>query len=296
MYPVRVLHLWIIPLPEVTEVEKLRTQIAPAWLGRKVIRFTAPHKDAPDPTKYAKDGWSDFSHHVRGKEILKVLRLGKNIWIGLETDPESAWSIHLGSSGWFMPGNELAHAACTVDGIERNFLHPVDDRNVRIRVHLDDGQLWNYHDARTWGTWKVREGKTPRDHEYFQKLGPDWLDESAKASMALINCVSKRDSVHILMDQSVAAGIGHYLANETLFTARIHPHRKWNYLNEGEKIAVAQAAVRNIRMAAITDNHNHWAVFLRKGKPCPTCNTKIVRAVQGKRGDYLCPRCQRRHK
>jgi len=281
-------------LPEITEVEKLRTQLAPAWLTRKVAKFSAP-KDSPNPTKYAKDGWSEFSEHVRGKVISKVLRLGKNIWIGLETDPQSAWNIHLGSTGWFMPGNEAAREACTLDGVEQNFLHSINDANIRVKVHLDDGQLWNYHDPRTWGTWKVREGETPRDHEYFKKLGPDWLDESAQASMDLVNCTQRRHTVLVLQDQSVAAGVGHYLANEALFIAHVHPHRKWNYLNEVEKIAVAQAVVRCIRMAAITDNHNHWAVFQRRGKPCPDCNTKIKRALQGSRGDYYCPKCQRRH-
>jgi len=262
---------------------------------RTISKFSAP-EGSPNPTKYAKDGWTDFSKHVRSAEIVKVYRLGKNIWVGLNTEPETAWHIHLGSTGWFLPHNQLARDLCTVDGVHSNFLHPVNPATVRVRVHFDDGQIWDYHDSRTWGNWKIREGATPRDEKYFQELGPDWLDESAMASMALMSCNQKRHATLVLQDQHVAAGVGHYLANESLWMARVHPHKKWHLLSEERKILVCQCVVRTIRMAALSNNHNHWAVFQRKGLPCPDCGTKIKRAVQGNRGDYYCYKCQSKHR
>lgn len=282
-------------MPEITEVEKLRSQVVSAWLTRKIVKFSAP-PGSSNPKKYAKDGWEGFSSHVRDQEITKVLRVGKNIWVGLDTEPRTAWHIHLGSTGWFLPGNEKAEEFYPPNDMYKNFIHSVGDHTIRVRVHLDDGQLWNYHDSRTWGTWRVREGDDPRDNEYFGGLGPDWLDESGMASIALLNSQKKGDTVQVLQDQHIAAGVGHYLANEILWLAKVHPLKKWNRVGHEKRIVVAQSVVRTIKMALKADDHRHWAVFQRKGKRCPECSTKIVRVARGSsQGDYLCPKCQRMH-
>lgn len=279
-------------MPEIVEVEKLRKQLAPAWEGRRVAKFSAP-PTSPSPKKYAQDGWEIFSATVRAQSITKLERVGKALLVMLE-EP-IMWHIHLNSTGWWMPGNNPAARAALIDPIHQNFLHTVDEKNVRVKMELDDGQLWYYHDSRTWGKWYLRPGRTPRDNEYLASYGPDWFSEEDAAIKAIRTYRSGRTVKDVLCDQKVTAGIGNYLSCEAAFHAEIHPHTVWNRLSEGQKARLADEIRKLLWQSLNSKDHEHWAVFDRKGQPCPKHNAQGILYVKDRgdaRGSYYCPLCQ----
>jgi endonuclease VIII len=121
----------------------------------------------------------------------------------------------------------------------------------------------------------------------------------------------------VLLDQSVAAGVGNYLKSDILFECRINPWTKVGELTPEEQRclaetipAVGQRALRNTGQT-VTDevlerimadpnatgshwNRKHW-VFRHTNRPCKICGTPIRAKRQGPgsgRMTFFCPNCQ----
>lgn len=273
-------------MPEAPEVEKLRRTLDAAWRGRRVRSFTAPAA-SPNPKKYVQGDWTEFSATVRAHELGAVRRVAKHLWIPL-TGTDLAWSIHLNSTGWFLP------AGSRTDPIDENFIHSFSPKTVRLKLFLDDGQEWHYHDGRTWGKWELRKGKEPRDNDYFATYGPDWLESPGEAGERLKGTNSKRTLKDILCNQKITCGLGNYLACEAAWRAGLHPHRQWNTITTADRHALCRVIVELLGTCMERSDHSHWAVFLKAGQPCPRCERKIEYAKDGvgARGSYYCGACQ----
>jgi formamidopyrimidine-DNA glycosylase len=274
-------------MPEAAEVEKLRRQLLPAFVGRKVVRLTQP-APTPDMRKVA-GNWPEFRAKLVDRRFLGVERHAKSLWLPLEGPGEEGWRIHLNSTGWFLPGNEVAKDTTHTDQIHRNFLHPTGPETIRIRVYLDDGQVWDYHDSRTWGLWEV----VPK--AYFDIYGPDWLQDPASARAALLECKTSRRIKLVVTDQRLTAGVGNYIACEACHEAGIHPLGSFKDLTEERRDRLAFAIHHQLTQALESDNHDHWKVFLKKGQPCECGGTVEYEKDAGapkSRGSYFCRKCQ----
>jgi formamidopyrimidine-DNA glycosylase len=112
-----------------------------------------------------------------------------------------------------------------------------------------------------------------------------------------------------ILDQTNVSGIGNIYADEILFLAKIHPAKKANTLTDNQYKLIAKYAktilLRAIKYGGTTiatyqSNINHSGMFqnmlkvhMRKGKPCFTCKTLIIKTKINGRGTYFCPKCQR---
>jgi len=284
-------------MPEIVEVEKLRRQMAPAWWTRKIKRFTWSEFASVDPRKFVQGDWDEFARGVLDVPIFGIWRVGKLLWVALGLDrnvPVKGWKIHLSSTGWILPGNELAAKSGRIDPIYQNFLHSTSDRTIRIRIELHDGQVWNYHDARTWSKWELSPHGTPLLDPQVQSFGPDWLEYPEKASEALSFVKTRRRLKDVLTDQKVAAGLGNYLACEAAYLAGLHPHRRFDTISTEHRALLCGAITILLRVSLGSPDHSHWNVFKRKGEECNRCKSPIqyVKDSGGKRGSYFCGVCQ----
>jgi len=229
---------------------------------------------------------------MKAGPIRGVWRVGKNLWVGLYP-LGLGWHIHLSSTGWFIPGNPKATqwaGPCLMD--PKKFLHA--SGHERLRLVFDDGQEWSYTDPRTWGKWRLRNGDTPRQNEYFKALGPDWLQSPRAAAERLINCPSGRTVKEVMCDQGVAAGLGNYLTCEICWRAKVHPLSRWSTVEEGARRILVLETNRFLKECLEAKDHAHWRVFKRLGETCERCLTQIEYAKDpgGSRGSYYCPVCQ----
>ena len=273
-------------MPECVEVEKLRQRLNVSWMGRRIVHFKAP-RSAINPRKYAQDGWAPFNMGVKNYIILNIQRVGKHLWIQLSD--RHSWQIHLGGTGWFRPAVD----ALTV--LEDSFIHSVSPKTIRVKLFFDDGQQWNYHDARTWGKWWIKPYADIKDDPYFQGYGPDWLDEEFKAKIALVRYASRRSVKDVLCDQRVTAGIGNYISCEVLHLAGIHPHKTYDKVSKEQRVVLAKHIELFLRLCIKNQDHSHWRVFLRRGKECLTCRGEEIEYEKdggGSRGSYFCRKCQ----
>lgn len=276
--------------PEIVEYHKLRRQLVTAWRGAEISNLSAP-LTCPNPKKYVQGDFSQFRTVLTSHPITDITRHGKMLFVHLASN--QLWQIHLSSTGWFMPGNEAARAKGLADPIHRNFLHGINPRNVRVRFHFQDGQRWDYHDSRTWGKWWLR----PPNWEQ-PDVGPDWLKETTKAIHVLIMHQSRRTAKDVLCDQHLTAGLGNYLACETLHLAGIHPHTRWHLVTARQREVLTQVINNFLPECLARADHGHWNVFDKAGEPCPRHPNQPIGyakdGTNGKRGSYFCSLCQKK--
>ena len=94
-----------------------------------------------------------------------------------------------------------------------------------------------------------------------------------------------------LLDQSVIAGVGNLLADETLWQARIDPRRRVDTLDDDD-LGVLLKQLRRSTQRAIKRGGVHTGEVIehrRSDGHCPRCGAPMARATVGGRTTWFCP-------
>jgi formamidopyrimidine-DNA glycosylase len=256
-------------MPELPEVETIRTGLEPKLLGRRFedveildSRLTRPL----DPAEVAAE--------LTGERVAAVDRRGKYLIVRFESG--LVLLIHLRMTG------NLAHSR---NGASEASPH------LRAVVRLDDGSDVTYRDVRRFGTWVV--------------LGPAFSGRGLRERLARRRGPVKG----VLLDQRMLAGVGNIYADEALWRARIDPRRPANELQQAEIGALHRGIRRALEAgiarqgATLRDYRtpdgdaggmqHEFKVYGRGGEPCSRCGTLIEKTRGAGRGTWFCPACQR---
>jgi formamidopyrimidine-DNA glycosylase len=209
-------------MPELPEVETARRRLERALRGRRIVDVAT----VPDPIVYRGVTPRRFAEALRGRRVRAVKRKGKHLWMELDRRP---WPLfHFGMTGSF----ELYGP-----GAER-------PRFWKLEIRLDDGRRLALPDARRFG--RIRLQHTPEDEPPLSLLGFDPLEGLPPAS-ELGRLLARRQAPikAVLLDQTVFAGVGNWIADEVLYQARIRPDRK------AASLSAAEVAALRTRMLAI---------------------------------------------
>ena len=274
-------------MPELPEVETVRTSLEPKLVGRRFeavdildSRVTRP----VEPTEVAAE--------LAGERVAAVDRRGKYLIVRFESG--LVLLIHLR-----MTGNLVHSRNGTAAG----------EPYVRAVVRLDDGSDVVYRDVRRFGTWLVLRGDE-LDPYLAERLGFEPLGRLFSSRELGARLAGRRAPVKAaLLDQRTLAGVGNIYADEALWRARIDPRRPAGELDEREVrglhrgirraleagIARQGATLRNYRTpdGASGRMQHEFKVYGRAGEPCPRCRTPIEKTRLGGRGTWFCPNCQR---
>lgn len=114
-------------------------------------------------------------------------------------------------------------------------------KHSRLKVTLSNGDVF-FDDMRNFGTIKFVNNR----HALLQKLrslGPDMLAEDIDETefIDIMKKHGKKNVTKVLMDQSVIAGVGNYVKAESLFLARVSPHRNVGNLSDSELRRLCQS-------------------------------------------------------
>jgi formamidopyrimidine-DNA glycosylase len=213
-------------MPELPEVEAARIVAEQVLGGRTIARVAA----LPDPIVLVRVTPRQLSRALVGRRVLKVARKGKHLWLELDRRPWPA--LHLGMSG-------ALHARGP--GRER-------PRFWKLEITADDGSRLVFTDVRRFG--RVRLLQDPPGEPPISLLGSDPL-EGLPAAAALRALLQRRGAPikAVLLDQSVFAGVGNWIADEVLFQARLDPHRPAASLSPEEVRALRRAILGVITTA-----------------------------------------------
>ena len=270
-------------MPELPEVESVIRGLRDDLSGRRFCGLACSWERTLS-------GWSaaDLNQALQGRSIQALTRRGK--YIIIHTD-SAALVIHLRMTGRLY--------ICQQD--ERQ----VADRWLRVAFHLDDGRELRFSDLRKFGRvdW-VDDLST-----YFAHLGPEPLSPAFSEDYWNEHCARRKKSIKaLLLDQEIIAGIGNIYADEACFLAGVHPARRADQLDGGERFRLRRAIIDVLGYAIQYEGasfqwyrkpdgsggslQTHFYVFNRGGQPCRSCATLIKKIKHGGRGTHFCPFCQ----
>lgn len=226
-------------MPELAEVEVGRKVAEGAVAGRRLIRVEC----ADDPIVF--DGLSPamMRDALEGAEVRAVHRHGKQLWFELDRRPHPLF--HFGMTGAFrVPGEP---AIDLESGLRDDGSWP--PRFTKIHLVAEEGSELVMTNARRLGRIRLRNDPPmepplsqlgfdplwgmPRFPEFERRLGARKLPLKA-----------------LLLDQSFAAGVGNWLADEILYQARLDPRRPANAL-EADEIRRLHAKLKKIVRTAV---------------------------------------------
>ncbi len=296
-------------MPELPEVEVVRAGLAPVVVDATVLGVSVHDERAL--TRHA-GGAAHFEAALAGRRIVATARRGKFLWLGLDGDA-TAIVGHLG-----MTGQLLLRAP-----------DAPPERHERVRIGLSHplrGELaLVFSDQRTFGSlavdalvptadgapggWGSDAASTPTQVAHIARdpLDPAFSEPGFRAALARTRSAIKR----VLLDQTVASGIGNIYADEALWAGRVHPETPACALS-ARAVNRLLAEVRTVLHKALAEggtsfdaqyvNVNGQAgyfahslnVYGREGRPCPRCDAPIRREAFMNRSSHFCPRCQRR--
>lgn len=280
----------VLVMPELPEVETVARQLRGQVTGAQVIRARA----------VTHEKWASASTS-QGRHIVAVRRRGKHLLLDL--NDEHTLDIHLGMTGVLRIHEESVAKLPSPHRHERLLL--------KLRGKSGDPMLLRLVDPRGFGHALIakRDERGEVALAALQAMGPEPLDGWSVAQLA--NACA-RHSVAIkavILDQSVVAGIGNYLADEILFASGIHPETSANSLSRPRLRRLHAQALRIIQAAidaggATISDYRHPdgsagdAQFLlraygREHEACLRCGRPMKKTVVGGRGTTFCSTCQR---
>lgn len=308
-------------MPELPEVEVVRAGLAPAVIGARISRVTVCDDRAL--TRHLGDA-AAFEAALTGRSISAAARRGKFLWLPLAPERDDA-----DTSDDRIRGGEAIVGHLGMSG--QLLLRPAGappERHERVRLDLEHpvhGELAVvFADQRTFGSlavdhlvptpdgapggWGTDAAATPSQVAHIAR---DPLDPAFSDARFSRTVRAKRSAIkRVLLDQTVASGIGNIYADEALWAARLHPETPADALSARavtrllhelrlvlEKALAEGGTSFDAQYVNVNGQAGYFAHSLnaygREGQACPRCGRPIVRASFMNRSSHYCPRCQR---
>jgi len=219
----------------------------------------------------------EFMEVLPGQSFTETQRWGKNLFVSTS---QGVMNMHFG-----MTGNlEYFHQSVETP------------KYSRVVFQFNNDYALAYVSKRMFG----RVSLIPGIEEYVQQksLADDALNIGQDQFAA--NVLKKKKNIKaVLLDQSTAAGVGNWIADEILYQARIHPTTPSRDLHQDQVQLIYQHMQDIINTAINTDSIReqlpvHYITkYGRKTTiSCPNCGSDIPKTVVAGRGTYACDNCQ----
>ena len=206
-------------MPELPEVETVRTGREKAWLGRTITKviLRRPNLRYPFP--------EDFEKQLVGQKIVAIRRRAKYLLI--DTDGDLVFLSHLGMSGKYtiFDAQKVSQYDLNIPDSKSAFgaMSGFDGRHDHMEIRFDDGSVSVYTDPRRFGIVKLFHRAEQEIQPLLSVLGPEPFDDW-NAQIAAKRCRGKRSPIKTtLLDQRFVVGVGNIYACEALHTAGIAP-------------------------------------------------------------------------
>lgn len=294
-------------MPELPEVETVKSGLAPVLTGKRIVRLEQRRPDLrfPFPEK--------FAERVQGRRIVTLTRRAKYLVAHIEGG--ETLIMHLGMSGRFTirlgEGSENAPGAFAFEP----GAHPKHDHIV---FQTEDGATVTYNDPRRFGFMVMTPTAAFDEHPLIRDLGPEPLGNALHAGHLAKRALGRKtDLKAFLMDQRNVAGLGNIYVCEALYRAGLSPKRAASCLARksaaptqraeqlvvtirevlADAITAGGSSLRDYRQAdgALGYFQHSFSVYGRQNEPCrtPGCQHSVRRIVQAGRSTFYCSACQR---
>ncbi|HKW93431.1 MAG TPA: DNA-formamidopyrimidine glycosylase family protein [Methylomirabilota bacterium] len=278
-------------MPELPEVEAARRAAHKVAKGRRIVEAHV----AEDPIVYEGVAPARVRRALVGRRVKAVRRHGKHLWLELDRRP---WPcLHFGMTGGIHVPRPPAGAAARRAALPAGrAVRLVSDGNVdrpdwpprftKLHLRFADGGELALADGRRLG--RIRLRTDPATEPPISALGFDaWRALPAPARFHAMLRERNAPIKAVLLDQSFAAGIGNWIADEVLYQAGIAPRRKAATLSAAEARRL-RAKIRAViglavRSGSDSDRYPRWWLFHRRwghrrgGPPATTVRGEHIR-------------------
>ena len=260
-------------MPELPEVENYRKYLEGTSLQRKITGIWI------DDPKLTKPNSRVFTTNLKQNVMVSTERIGKYLFVNLKKG--GCMIMHFGLTG------------------NLSFFNDREDmpKCTRVLFEFADGSFLSYICKRKFG-WVAFE-KDMKKYLQQSRLGTD----ATKLEFdEFYNKIGNRNAPvkTLLLDQSVAAGVGNWIADEILYQSKIHPETKTINLEKKEVKVIYQKLKKIIQVAlkAEADFNKFPKYFLihnrEVGGKCYHTGKSIIRIVVGGRGTFISPALQKK--
>ncbi len=252
----------LLRMPELPEVETVCRVMRRALVDQKITKVEV----SPDEIVLKGIPPEAIQRALENRTVKGVGRKGKYWWLELDEKP---WLFgHLGMAGW------IREVGKPTTRIREHGKLPLDDENgrpkfLKLLIETSEGRRVVFTDGRRLG--RLWLGDSPEEDAKIKELGFDCYDE-LPPSKELLALLKKRKAPikAVLLDQSLFAGVGNWIADETLYQARINPKRSADSLKpkEVDKLREALNTIMHVAVEARADSDNYpddWLFSSRWG-------------------------------
>jgi endonuclease VIII len=255
---------------------------------------------------------------IDGRKLERVMAVGKHL--GYDFGRDRILHVHLGLQGDFTEGSgslppvkgALRLRMWNAAAVKKPVAPGVSKRHAWYSE--DDG---SGHIAADQVAWVELRG--PMDCSVYsqekwdallKRLGPDPLNGDGPENFVAKIGKSRKSIGELLMDQTVAAGIGNIFRAELLYRARLSPFVAGNTVSEetlrsiwkdagplmkaamvDRRIVTTKPADRPHKKGQALKEEAHY-VYRRNGRPCFVCGTTVLKKEMAGRNLFWCPTCQ----
>ncbi|MFE3829613.1 Fpg/Nei family DNA glycosylase [Streptomyces sp. NPDC059092] len=285
-------------MPEVPEVEALRTFLDGHLVGKEIVRvlpLTVNVLKTYDPPLSALEGTTvtAVARHGKYLDIVTAGTGGTTAGTGGTGDDVLHLAVHLARAGWLRWKDAFSGAP------PRPGKGPLAWRTV-----LAEGDGFDLTEAGTTKRLAVHLVRDVADVPGIARLGPDPLAASFdRAAFGRLLAGERRRIKGALCDQRLLAGIGNAYSDEILHAARMSPFKPVKNLSEDEVTELYEAlrttlgdAVERSRGVAAgglkAEKRTGLRVHGRTGEACPVCGDTIREVSFSDSSLQYCPTCQ----
>jgi len=292
-------------VPEGNEIHRWAERHTAAFAGRPV-RVDGPQGRFTD------------ADVLDGRKLERVMAVGKHL--GYDFGKDRILHVHLGLQGDFSEGsgtlpevkgalrlrmwNAAAVKRPAVPGVsKRHGWYSDDDGTDNIDA---DKVAW----VELRGPMDCSVYSQEKWDGLLKRLGPDPLNGDGPEKMIAKVAKSRKSIGELLMDQTVAAGVGNIYRAELLYRARLSPFRLGKDVEEktlrsiwkeagvlmkagmvDRRIVTTKPADRPHKTGQALKEEAHY-VYRRNGRPCFVCGTDVLKKEMAGRNLFWCPVCQ----
>lgn len=264
-------------MPELPEAESARRLLQRLLSGRRIAAVAAQ----PDPIVFSGTTAARVAAALKGRTVRGTGRKGKHVWLELDRRPWPAF--HMGMSGWF------------------EVIGPDDEPPRFWKLDLLAGRRRVvFCDIRRFG--RVRLQEDPPREPPISRLGFDPLIGLPPVAELARHLARRSAPIKaVLLDQSLFAGVGNWIADEVLFQAGLSPHRPARELDRGEVTRLRRVMHAIVALAVRVDGDSskfpkRWLFHQRweyRGDLLTSRGESIVRETIGGRTAAWVPTRQR---
>ena len=276
-------------MPELPEVETVRSGLAPRLVGRRLDSVTFRREDLRWPIP------CDAIAGLAGSDVEEVSRRSKYVLVRFSGPSRPHLLIHLGMSGRLFLDEDVR-----------------EDPEWRLHEHWRMGfgdRVLRYVDPRRFGALDLCDEADLGEHPLLAHLGPEPFADAFSAEYLFERSRGRKVATKVfLMDAKIVVGVGNIYASEACFHAGVRPSRPAGRLRRTDCERLAES-IRGVLAAAIaaggttlrdyvgvTEDTGYFQrelrVYGRADEPCGVCGTPIRSAVLGQRSTFHCPTCQ----